>query len=144
MTIPRVQSEIIIRDADLDDRDFVITTVRRLATYGPPPWRTFDEIVAREQRALHAFFDRPEPGAAVLIAERNGEERLGYAYLEVREDYFTGDQCGHISSVAVIERVDRQGVGSALMRAAEEWARSKGFCHLTLNVFAANYRAREI
>ena len=72
------------------------------------------------------------------------EEQLGYVYLETHQDYFTGNQIGHISTIAVSERGEGQGVGGALMRAAEESVRSKGFRRLTLNVFEANGRAREI
>ena len=144
MTAARMKSEITIRDATLEDREFVLDTVRRLANYGAPSWRTVDEIVTREQQGIQHFFDRCEPDAALMIAERSGEGRVGYLFLEVREDYFTGHPVGHISSVAVIESADGQGVASVLMIAAEEYARTKGFSHLTLNVFAAHHRARQI
>lgn len=136
--------EIKVRPATLDDRDFVINTARRLAEFGPPPWRSFIEIVTREQQALEEFFDRPAHGTAILIAGRAGEPQLGYAYLETQQDYFTGEPCGHVSTLAVCESGEGQGVGSALVRAAEEWSRSRGFRKLTLNVFDANQRAREV
>ena len=139
-----MQSEITIRDATLEDRDFVLNTVHRLAYYGTPAWRTIQEIVTQEQRGLQNFFSLPEPGAALFVAERHGEGRVGYVFLEVREDYFTERPVGHINSIAVIENADGQGVGSALMRAAEDWARENGFSHLSLNVFPDNYRARKI
>ena len=137
-------AEIIVRDATVSDRDFVINAVRRLASFGPPPWRTPLEIVTREQKALQDFFDRRVHGSALLIAGRTAEQRLGYVYLETKQDYFSGRQCGHINTIAVSESYEGRGVGSALMRAAEEWARAKGFSHLTLNVFAGNDKAREI
>src|SRR6185295_16950424 len=115
MPTPGMQAEITIRDANLDDRDFVLATVKRLANYGPPPWRTVDEIIASERRGLQEFFDRPESRGALFIAERSDQGRLGYVYLEVKSDYFTQKPSGHISSVAVIENRDGQGIGSALM-----------------------------
>ena len=33
-------------------------------------------------------------------------------------------------------------LGAALMRAAEDWARARGYTKLTLNVFEGNTRAR--
>lgn len=144
MAATRMQSEITIRDATLEDREFVLNTARRLADYGAPSWRTVDEIVTREQQGLQDFFDQPQTEAAVIIAERPGEGRVGYLFLEVTGDYFTGHRVGHISSVAVVESADGQGVASALMIAAEKHARKKKFSHLTLNVFAAHQRAREI
>ena len=144
MTAARMQSEIIIRDATLEDREFVLDPVRRLANYGAPPWRTVVEIVTREQQGIQQFFDRCEPDGVLMIAERLGEGRVGYLFLQVTEDYFTGHPVGHISSVAVIESADGQGIASALMTAAEDYARAKHFSHLTLNVFAAHQRARQI
>ena len=145
MSVANAKSlEIIVREATPDDRDFVIATAGRLAEFGPPPWRATNEIVTGEQRTLLEFFDRPAPGAALFIAGHPDGQQVGYVYLETHQDYFTHDSYGHISTVAVNEQHEGQGVGSALMRAAEEWARSNGFRHLTLNVFEANGRAREI
>ena len=135
---------VIVRDATVDDRDFVITTAVRLAEFGPPPWRTPNEIVTREQQALKDFFDRPVSGTALLIAGRPDGKQLGYVYLETHRDYFTAEQLAHVSTLAISESVEGTGVGSALMRAAEEWARAKGYQGLTLNVFEGNIRAREI
>jgi len=58
--------------------------------------------------------------------------------------YFTGERHGHVSIIAVSEAGEGKGVGSTLMRAAEEWARSSGCGRLTLNVFEANGRARAV
>jgi hypothetical protein len=49
-------AEIIVRDATVNDRDFVINAARRLASFELPPWRTANEIVTREQKALQDFF----------------------------------------------------------------------------------------
>jgi ribosomal protein S18 acetylase RimI-like enzyme len=137
-------SEIAVREATIDDRDFVDSTARRLTLFGPPPWRTHDEIVGREQRALGEFFDRPPPDAALLVATGAGDQRLGYVYLETHQDYFTGERHGHLSIIAVHEGAEGRGVGGALLRASEQWARSRGFRRLTLNVFEANGRARGV
>lgn len=137
-------SDIAVRAATIGDRDFVTTTAGRLTLFGPPPWRTPDEIVGREQRALAEFFDRPPAGAALLVATGAGEQRLGYVYLETHQDYFTDEHHGHLSIIAVHERAEGQGVGGALLRASEQWARSQGFRRLTLNVFEANGRARRV
>jgi GNAT superfamily N-acetyltransferase len=49
---------------------------------------------------------------------------------------------GHIADVVVAPAAGGRGVGSALMRYAEDWGRKRGFAMLTLNVFTANHRAR--
>jgi GNAT superfamily N-acetyltransferase len=139
----RVAHSLSVRPATADDRAFVLATARRLADFGPPPWRSVDEVVLREQRALAEFFDRPEAGSALYIAAR-GDEPLGFVFLTTADDYFTGQKVGHVDIIAVEERGEGQGVGGALMREAEQWGRSRGYRRLTLNVFDRNDRARRI
>ena len=44
--------------------------------------------------------------------------------------------------IAVDEASEGRGVASALMGAAEQWARLRGYRRLTLHVFDANTKAR--
>ena len=44
--------------------------------------------------------------------------------------------------IAVTARAEGRGIGAALLRAAEDWARAEGYATLTLNVFEGNARAR--
>jgi GNAT superfamily N-acetyltransferase len=46
--------------------------------------------------------------------------------------------------IVVIEEGEGSGVGGALMRAAEAWAREQGYRKLTLTVFEANRTARAV
>ena len=144
---------IIVRDGTAADRDFVIDTARRFAAFGPPPWRSAQEVVAGEVRCLDDFFDGRLTGPALVIAEDPpsplsgfGEAgaRLGFAFLEPAVDYFSGDRHGHVGMIAVTEAAEGRGAGAALMRAAEDWARARGYPKLTLNVFEGNRRAREV
>ena len=135
---------IAIRPARQDDRAFVTATARRLSAFGPPPWRTEDEVVAGELRTIEAFFAAPEPAAALLIAESSGGERLGFIYLQELQDYFTGERHGHIGIVAVAAAFEGSGAGKALMVAAESWARAQGYRTITLSVFEHNRRARGV
>jgi GNAT superfamily N-acetyltransferase len=133
-----------IRHAVPEDRAFVLASAQRLASFGPPVWRTPDEIVGREAQTLETFFDAPLPGATLLIAESEPGNRLGFAYLERAQDYFTQREHGHVGMLVVTEPAGGQGVGGALMRAAEDWARAQGFDRLTLNVFERNGVARAV
>jgi len=145
MTIPKsLTSDVTVRHAKVEDRPFVVTTASRLAAFGPPSWRPAQDIVTREVRTLEEFFDHPQAGTALFIATSPTEQLLGYVYLESHEDYFSGEQHGHVSIIAVREFGEGKGVGSALMRAAERWAGSNGFRFLTLNVFEGNGRARAV
>jgi len=132
-----------IRPVLPDDHGFVIAAVHRLASFGPPAWRPSQDIVDGETRTLEGFFAAPPAGSALLIAESIGN-RLGFVYLERLQDYFTLEPHGHIGMLVVTEEAEGKGVGGALMRAAEAWAREHGYRRLTLNVFEANRTARAV
>jgi GNAT superfamily N-acetyltransferase len=134
---------ILIRPAGPGDRAFALATVMRLGAFGPPPWRTSDEIGEADARVVRAFFENPPEGAALLVAE-SGAAPLGFIYLEVLRDYFVGEEHGHIGILAVTEQAEGRGAGGALMRAAEAWGRERGYRRLTLNVFDGNTRARAV
>jgi GNAT superfamily N-acetyltransferase len=133
-----------VRPAGTPDRAFVLETAPRLAAFGPPEWRTPDEVVEGEARTLRAFFERPPDGAALLVAETGALGPAGFAYLETLRDYFTGEAHAHVGILAVSENAEGRGVGSALLAAAEDWARGRGARKLTLNVFEGNRRARAL
>jgi len=135
---------MIVRPARLEDRDFVLATVRRLAAFGLPPGRTAEEIVEGEQRTARAFFESALPGCMLLLAESETGERLGFVYLETLRDYFTLQEHGHVGMLAVVKEAEGGGVGGRLMRAAEAWARARGYGRLTLTVFTENRSARAV
>ena len=134
---------IRVRGARDADRTFVFETAARLAAFGPPPWRTVDEIIEAEARTLRDVFESPDDGSRVLIAEA-GDERLGFMLLEELRDYFTLERHGHVGILAVTDGAEGRGVGGALIRAAESWARDRGYRTLTLNVFTGNQHARDV
>ena len=135
-----------VRPARADDRAFVLATAVRLAEFGPPPWRTAEEVVAAESRVLHAFFDASAPGEgiALLVAEGENGERLGFAYLETLIDYFDRRPHGHVAELAVAREAEGRGAAGALLEAAADWSRALGHRSLTLNVFEGNRHARAV
>jgi GNAT superfamily N-acetyltransferase len=133
-----------IRPAVPGDRPFVLAAAQRLASFEPPRWRAAQEIVEGERRTLRAFFDAPPEGASLLVAESDDGECRGFVYLERLNDYFTLEAHGHVGILVVAEEAAGRGVGGALMRAAESWAREQGYRKLTLTVFEANGAARGV
>jgi GNAT superfamily N-acetyltransferase len=133
-----------IRPALPRDRSFVVAAAQRLASFEPPAWRPAQEIVEGERRTLRAYFDGPPAGSALLIAESDAGEGLGFVYLERLQDYFTLEAHGHVGILVVTDVAAGKGVGSALMRASEAWAREQGYRKLTLTVFEANRAARAV
>ena len=132
-----------VRGARDGDRTFVLETAARLAAFGPPRWRTTEEIIEAEARTLRDFFESSDEGSRLLIVEA-GERRLGFALLEELRDYFTLERHGHVGILAVTDGAEGRGAGGALIRAAEAWARERGYRTLTLNVFSGNHHAREV
>jgi GNAT superfamily N-acetyltransferase len=132
---------ISVREGTSADRDFVIDTARRFAAFGPPSWRSALEVVAGEVRCLDEFFDGRLPDRTLVIVE-DDETPAGFVFLEPAVDYFSGEAHGHLGMIAVTEGAEGRGIGTALMRAAEDWARGRGYAKLTLNVFEGNTRAR--
>lgn len=132
---------ITVRPARDVDRAFVLELAERLAAFDPPPWRTRDELVAGDRRALDGWFDGATDGEAMLIAEDAGSP-CGCAFLLTVVDYFTGRSHAHLSVLVVSEWAEGRGVGSALLDAAEAWARTRGSDRLTLHAMLNNSRAR--
>ena len=134
-----------IRSARHDDEAFLLSLLPRLADFPLPDWRTVDEI-ARGDRPilLEALHGRIEH-AAILVAELSpGGERAGYVFATTKHDYFTRAAHAHVEVIAVTPEAERRGVARALMDAIEEWARRRGFRHVTLNVFDRNTRAKAL
>jgi len=140
---PSNSRAIRVRPARGTDRSFVLQTAARLAAFGPPAWRTPEEVVEGEARTLRDFFESPDDGTRLLVAEA-GDSRLGFVLIEELRDYFTLERHGHVGILAVTEGAEGRGAGRALLRAAESWARDRGFQTLTLNVFSGNDHARAV
>ncbi len=66
------------------------------------------------------------------------------AYLVTLVDYFNERPHAHLSVLAVEKAAEGKGVGSALLAACEQWARSKGSDRLTLSALVTNARARAL
>lgn len=78
--------------------------------------------------------------AAVLVAERDTGALCGFIELGLRP-YAEGCESSPVPFVEgwyVDADVRRQGVGAALVRAAEEWARSRGFREIASDVELEN------
>jgi ribosomal protein S18 acetylase RimI-like enzyme len=134
---------VTIRPATAADREFVVGLASRLANFEPAPWRTREELVAGDRRALEGWFDEPAAGEAMLVAELDGEP-CGCAYLVTTFDYFSGRQHAHLSVLAVSGDAEGRGVGTALLDACDAWAKQHGADRITLHVMANNTRARAL
>src|SRR5262245_22329559 len=137
-----IELKVRIRQAEIKDRDFILALAPRLVEFGPPPWRDPSQIISGEQRALDEAISTNPPKTAIFIAEDGEGSALGFIHLHSSIDFFTLEEHGHISVIAVAASIEGQGVGRALMEAGEEWARQQGYRLLTLNAFVENHHAR--
>jgi len=134
-----------IRPASPADHEFIQQLAPRLVEFGPVPGRDPHEMVERDRAALaEALLAPPSPHAAIFIAENEQGEPLGFVNLTTATDYYTNCTTAHIADLVVAARAGGQGVGTALVERAEEWAKQEGFALLTLNVFGANEQARRL
>ena len=138
-----MSSDIRIRPAAAADRAFVLGLVPQLAAFGPPAWRSVEQMVETDTLVLGSALDGAAADATVLIAEDRGVP-LGFIHLTVDADYYTRRDCGHVSDLVVAPAARGRGVGERLMAAGEEWAAGRGYRLLTLNVFVGNSRARRL
>ena len=131
----------MIRAACEADASFVAGLVSSLLEYGSPAWKGSERLGPGFAEALASAVRAQDSRSTVLIAESAHGTRLGFISLAVREDV-TGVERGHVRDLAVIEDARQMGVGSALMKAGEAWARERRLPVLSLDVWATNERAR--
>ena len=135
-------STFSIRPGQPADQARILAIADRLAAFNPTT-RSPVEIASRERRALAEALARPAPGSSVLVAEEVELGVVGILLLESRRDYFTDELHGYVAILAVASEAEGQGLGKALLKAAEEWGRAQHFRRLTLAAFVDNRRATE-
>ncbi|MBN9086637.1 MAG: GNAT family N-acetyltransferase [Reyranella sp.] len=133
---------IILRRAAADDRSFIDGLSPRLSGVPRPPWHDLAAMEGFQDRHMVASF-APVDGAETLIACAEDGRRLGYIHLRPARDGVTDEPCGYVSLLATTPEAEGMGVAHRLMGAAEDWARSRGYRLLSLDVFADNRRAVE-
>ena len=129
-----------VRPAVSEDRDFIVGLSARFAESRLPPWRSFESIVAGTARHLDAALASSGPRSQILVALGEDEASLGFAWVVLVEDFFTGEDVAKISEIATAR--DGTGAGAALMNACEVWARDRGCAIVILNVLQHNEHAR--
>ncbi|MHB8146077.1 MAG: GNAT family N-acetyltransferase [Vulcanimicrobiaceae bacterium] len=130
-----------IRRARAQDRDAILSLIDRFAESPLPSWRSPEEINAGTRRHVDRALSVPSDSSEVLVALDAGRV-VGFAWMLVVKDFYRGVDVAKLSEIAVTK--DGSGIGSALMREAEAWARSRNLSMLVLNVMIGNSRARRL
>lgn len=128
-----------------DDRDHasVMALADRL-TQGAQPWRDQDRWLAVVRGWVAESVDAAtSPRHGLLVAADEADRVEGFVAVSTRT-HFTGDVDAYVGELVVASGHERRGIGRALLRAAEAWAREQGFAALTLDTGAANRAARAL
>jgi GNAT superfamily N-acetyltransferase len=133
-----------LRPATPADEGFLLALTDRLAEFEAPPWRTATEIRGADHRILREALRQPTDDVSVTLVEDPPGTPAGYFFCTTRRDYFTAEPVAHVEVLVVRRGAQGRGLGRVLMDAAEVWARGRGIRQMSLNVFAANTRAREL
>ena len=136
-----------IRELEPGDREFVLSLVGRFSAIDLPSWRNPEEIDRGNRRQLEEALQKcSAPGSEqqILVAIDDQGAPAGFVYLRREKDFFSGEEYGYVSDLAVAEPFEGRGVGRRLLEAAESWSRDRGHRLLTLNVFAGNIRAQRL
>lgn len=131
---------MLIRPAVSGDREFIVGLCPRFAEAGLPRWRQSDAVVRGTARRLEAALASRGRRSEILIAQDEAGERLGFAWVLLQDDFYTGADFCKLSEIATAR--DGTGAGAALMRACEEWALARGCSTMLLNVLQDNAHAR--
>ncbi len=133
-----------IRPAVVDDKPFILDLAQRLVEFGSVPGRESAAMIARDRAVLTNALDHPAPDGGIFVAADDHGNAVGFVHLTSADDYYSSSETAHIADVVVAPTAGGQGIGSALLAYAEDWARERGVAMLTLNVFIANRRARKL
>jgi GNAT superfamily N-acetyltransferase len=131
---------VILSNATAEDMAFVHSLSPRLAGVPRPAWHDLAAMEGFQDRHMAASFE-PIEGSSTVIVRSDDGRRLGYVHLRPGRDGVTDEPCGYISLLVVERDAEGSGVANRLMAAAEDWARSRGYRLLSLDVFADNRHA---
>lgn len=134
--------EILVRVAKLADRDFVMSLIPRLVAFGLPAWRDPRRMLAAEIDLVSNALAGVRSDAIILIVEDRQAVTLGFVHVHAATDCHTHEREGHVAQMVIVDGPHELAAGRALIAAAEEWTRSRGYRVLTQGEFWSNHSAR--
>lgn len=133
-----------VRVATPADTAFILSLAPRFAEFGLPRGRSRRAITQATRNFIDRALRAGPPTECFLVAEGAGQRAVGFVHLRLERDFFAGTAAAHVANLAVDTPHEGLGVGRALLRAAQRWARTHRCARLTLNVFPGNARARAL
>jgi ribosomal protein S18 acetylase RimI-like enzyme len=131
-----------IREAVAADEDAVIALADRLCE-GVARWRDPEAVLIAVRGWVRSSFDaREDRDHAVLMAELDGSI-VGFVTSSPSQ-HWSGEPEVSIGELVVDQQAGGQGIGSALVEAAMERARTSGYARISVSTGAANAPARAL
>ena len=129
-------AEISIREATTADADQIITLWKEMMDFNAENEPRFRRIAEGHEVFAAHLVEKflPSDSSCVFVA-MYGADVLGYALVHAQERvpiWEGGDRQGFISDVSVTSGSRRQGIGRALVYAAEDWCRQRGLTRIEL------------
>ncbi len=131
-----------VRDASTADVEAMLALFPRLADFDLPERREPEDLWRGDEEMLRRWQDGGEPDLVAHVAVDGGDAILGVAVTRLRQELLSEAASAHLEALAVAKEAEGQGIGKALVRAAEEAVRARGAETMTLHVFGVNVRAR--
>ncbi|HEY1347694.1 MAG TPA: GNAT family N-acetyltransferase [Streptosporangiaceae bacterium] len=136
-----VQATIRVRPYHPGDRPHVLALAPRLIE-GVAPWRDSGAVLTAVHGWVQDSIDAlSQPGHAVYVAT-DGGAIVGVVTVS-EHAHFTGQVDAYVGELAVRTGMERRGIATRLMAAAETWAADRGLPFVTLETGAANQPARQ-
>lgn len=120
----------------------MLAMMPRLAEFDVPASRNPEHLWRDDASVMQTWLDGNAEDCLVQVAVADAEI-LGFTLVRLRPELLSHAPSSHLEAIAVSDAAEGQGIGLALLDAAEENARSHGAESMTLHVFASNTRARE-
>jgi GNAT superfamily N-acetyltransferase len=112
-----------VRAARLDDRDLIWPLAQQFATSFDPDRTAFDS-------AYDSLVERPD--TFLVVAELPVAGLVGYTLVSCHLTLFANGPVAWVEELMVSADRRRGGVGTELMRAAEQWGREQGAAYVAL------------
>lgn len=131
---------VTIRPYEAGDREAIFALAHRM-TVGIAPWRDPAAFEAAAREWIEESTEKAGPDRPVYVAVEGDGRVVGFISVAPQR-HFTGEEQAYIGELAVDEAAEDRGIGRALVKVAEGWARSQGYRLITLDTGSANERAR--
>lgn len=146
MDIPFPVDGYRLREAFRSERPYILGCMRSSITSSVSESEAAmsDLWVDQTLNIVNSYMDSIISRNTAYVLERKDGHKAGMIWLEISRDQFTCDDTGYMLGLYVEEEHRNNGLGKALIQAAEDWCGERGLLSLTLNVGFHNSMAHDL